>query len=184
VYFTDEVHFNTQDLATKQEHELIVPGSQARLANIQEEKKSPLNATVHVRAGVSYNFKGPLRFYNDPAEKVDRRLITNDPRPRKGKSESNEHYREVLKSWEARQPHVVGIKPKGNSILSTSFQPTLSIFSGYRRIRNMTYTSRKIMILPTERVQALMLSKQQNVMRLPPEIHISFVDTITHRSRT
>jgi hypothetical protein len=68
VYFTDEVYFNSLELLDKQEYKLRIPGSQRRLENLQETQSLRLKVTVHVAAGISYNHKGPIIFYNDPAE--------------------------------------------------------------------------------------------------------------------
>jgi hypothetical protein len=71
--------------------------------------------TVHVAAGISYNHKGPLIFYNDPAEPGIPR--PHKPRkPRKSKYQTAEQYAQEVREWEARQPHDVEIKPGGNSM--------------------------------------------------------------------
>jgi hypothetical protein len=70
LYFTDEVHFRSQDLTTSHGYILREAGSTARLSTIQEQRRNPINVTVHVAAGISYNHKGPLIFYNDPTDPV------------------------------------------------------------------------------------------------------------------
>src|SRR6202012_2247614 len=47
VYFTDEVHFNSRELSTSQDYELRQPGSEARMASIQENSSAGINVTVY-----------------------------------------------------------------------------------------------------------------------------------------
>jgi hypothetical protein len=115
VYFTDEVHFNSFELATKQEYDLRVPSSATRLAHIQESIKSYLNVTVHVAEDISYNHKSLFIFYNDPTEPGILRLC-KPRKPRKSKYQTDEQYTQEVRDWEARQPHPVQIKPRGNSM--------------------------------------------------------------------
>jgi hypothetical protein len=119
VYFTDECHFNSQDLATRQEYELRRPGGQQRLRNLQETRKATLNVTLHVSAGISYNHKGPLLFYNDPKDPTAPRPY-RPGRPRRSSVQTEEEYNQVVTEWEARraieQDPRVELKPKGNSM--------------------------------------------------------------------
>lgn len=95
IYFTDEAHFNSLDLATVQEYDLHVPDGNIRLSRLQE-KSSGLNVTVHVAAGISYDYKGPLIFYNDPLDPGAPKPY-KPIKPRRGKFETLEHWqKEVL----------------------------------------------------------------------------------------
>jgi hypothetical protein len=110
VYFTDECYFNSKDLATKQEYELRQPGVRAR--DLQENAVSPLNVTVHVAAGISYNYKGVFQFYKDPPE----RRIQGDPiKPRRSRFQSEDQYLTELRAWEALRADTDPI-PGGNSM--------------------------------------------------------------------
>jgi transposase len=89
VYFTDECHFNSLDLATKQHYELRQRGSKQRLQRLQETNHSKLNVTIHVAAGISYDHKGAFVFYNDPDEPSEPKAY-KPRRPRHGKYQSQE----------------------------------------------------------------------------------------------
>lgn len=115
VYFTDEAHFNTRELAAKDAYELRVPGSQARLERLQESPPS-FDFTVHVSAGISYDHKGVLLFYNDPDEPGPKEYVYKPRKPRKSKHQTDEEFEQELKAWEARQPPKVDVRPKGNSM--------------------------------------------------------------------
>jgi transposase len=91
VYFTDEVHFNSKDLANKQGYELRRFGYPEDRLPPQEIDQSELNVTLHVAGGISYNHKGILEFYNNP----DNPGIPKPRRPykpRQQKEESDKSY--------------------------------------------------------------------------------------------
>ena len=115
IWFTDEVHFNSQDLAEKAEYSLRQPGAEARLAEIQEAPITNLNVTLHVAGGISYDFKGDLIFYNDPEEPAVVRKH-NKARPRRSQVETEEEYQEKVKNWQASLPYNPEIKGGGNSM--------------------------------------------------------------------
>jgi hypothetical protein len=115
VYFTDEAHFNSRELSSKDVYELRLPNSQDRLERLQETPMS-INVTIHVAAGISYNHKGAFLFYNDPAEPGPKEYVYKHARPRKSKYESQEEHEECVRRWEARQPPEVDVRPKGNSM--------------------------------------------------------------------
>ena len=66
-------------------------------------------------AGISYNYKGPLRFYNDPAEPEAEKPY-KPRKPRRPKVESDEQYQERVTEWESQPAIKVEITPKENSI--------------------------------------------------------------------
>jgi hypothetical protein len=113
VYFTDEVHFNSADLQNKVQYELRQPG-QKRSERIQEVKSSGLNLTIHVAAGVSYNYKGPLIFYKDPAEPGPKPYKPRQPR--KSSVQTAEEYQQQVQAWKASQPPKADVTPKGNAM--------------------------------------------------------------------
>ncbi|KAF1812429.1 hypothetical protein P152DRAFT_458805 [Eremomyces bilateralis CBS 781.70] len=118
VYFTDEVHFNSKELADKQEYELRVPGQSQRLKSIQEVQGAPLDVTVHVTAGISYNQKGIFEFYSDPAEPAAKGVY-RPRKPRKSSVQTPEELATVREAWEVAQRGGgldADIKIKGNSM--------------------------------------------------------------------
>ena len=98
IYFTDELHFNSKDLATKAEYSLRRPSSQLWLSRLKEVKESGLNITLHVAAGISYNNKGYLIFYNDPMDPGEVRQL-KAPYPRKSSVETEAQYRQKVEEW-------------------------------------------------------------------------------------
>jgi transposase len=115
VYWTDECHFNSKELSDKQEYQLRQPRASARLANLQETRNSRLNVTVHVAAGISYDYKGPLIFYNDPAYPT----IPKPPRvgaPRYSIYESDAEFAARYSEWKDARDKAISDKPKGNSM--------------------------------------------------------------------
>jgi transposase len=115
VYFTDEAHFNTRDLAARDTYDLRLPSCQDRLERLQEAPPS-LNVTIHVSAGISYDHKGAFLFYNDPDEPGPKEYVYKPRKPRKYEYQSDKSFEQELQAWEARQPPKVDIKPKGNSM--------------------------------------------------------------------
>ena len=115
IYFTDEAHFNSKDLATKAEYSLRRPGSKARLSRLKERVESGLNVTLHVAAGISYNNKGYLIFYHDPEDPGEVRQ-RRAPYPRKSSVETEAEYRQKVEDWRASQPHIPEVKGGGNSM--------------------------------------------------------------------
>jgi hypothetical protein len=118
VYFTDEAHFRSEELANKSEYEYRQSGTEQRLANLQETTSSSLNVTLHVAAGISWHGKGMFEFYNDPDPKP--LPGTFKPRkPRRSGVETIEQHTEAIRQFEQvehGQSVDVEIKPKGNSM--------------------------------------------------------------------
>jgi transposase len=113
IYFTDEVHFNSADLAYKTQYELRQPG--APLSDQLQEKRQPsLKVTIHLAAGISYNHKGPLIFYNDPQEPSEH--IYKPSRPRKSSVETDEQHQQAVEQWQQTTEHGAEIKPRGNAM--------------------------------------------------------------------
>ena len=76
------------------------------MEGIQEENPGELNITLYIAAGISYDHKGPLQFYHDPADPVDKRTVSNKPsRPRRGKYESETEYQKRLEEWRVKPRH-------------------------------------------------------------------------------
>jgi DDE superfamily endonuclease len=115
VYFTDEAHFNSKDLANYQDYELRRRGHPEDALPPQEIDQSSLNVTLHVAAGISYNHKGIFLFYNDPADPAIPKPRP-PPKPRRSKYEDDNQWQKRLREFEASLPHDVEIKPKGNSM--------------------------------------------------------------------
>ena len=115
IFFTDEAHFNSKDLATKVEYSLRRPSAKLRLSRLKEVKESGLNITLHVAAGISYNSKGYLIFYNDPEDPGDIRQ-RKPPKPRKSSVETEVEYRKKVEDWQASLPHPFEVKGSGNSM--------------------------------------------------------------------
>ena len=98
VWFTDEIHLQSVKLQNEPEHELRFPGQEATL---KETKTSGLDVTVHCAAGVTYNRKGKLIFYNDPEEPSQKSLKPR--KPRKTMYQSDAQYQEVVDAWKVAQ---------------------------------------------------------------------------------
>lgn len=117
VYFTDEGHFNSKELSNKTEYELRIPG--VTPSTIQERDQNPLDITLHVAAGISYNHKGVFLFYNDPAEPDIPKASKPRP-PKQSKYETSEQFQQRLTKWHEEHTHPIDpdkdIPPKGNSM--------------------------------------------------------------------
>jgi len=115
VLFTDEAHFSSRDLQNASIYALRQPSTSQRLSRLKETRVSGLDVTLHVAAGISYNMKGELLFYNDPEDRaaVKKRL---PPKPRKSSVESESDYSEKVEKWRASLPHPAEIKTTGNSM--------------------------------------------------------------------
>lgn len=115
IYFTDEAHFNSRDLALKDEYMLRQPNSQERLSHFNEAPQQGLNITLHVSAGICYDHKGEIIFYNDPMDpgEVKQRKA---PYPHKSSVETEAQYRQKVDDWRASQPHPLEVKGGGNSM--------------------------------------------------------------------
>jgi hypothetical protein len=116
IYFTDEAHFNSEELSTKPQWELREAGAQGRLENLNERVKPPFNLTVHIAAGCSYDSKGPLIFYNDPADPTAPKPYR--PRaPRRSSVETAEQHHAAVQTFktEPNGPEIE-LKPKGNAM--------------------------------------------------------------------
>lgn len=109
IWFTDEAHFQSKELANAPEYELRFPGQER---GVNEELEGVLDVTIHVAGGISYNKKGNLIFYKDPAEpseKVRRQV----KQPKQLKYELDSVYQARLKVWQdlkAKEDET----PKGN----------------------------------------------------------------------
>jgi transposase len=115
VYFTDEGHFNSRDLANKQEYDLCQPGTAERLENLREDPELPLNVTFHLSGGITYDHKGELIFYNDPKEPAATKR-RNPTKPRKSTVETDAEYQQKVEEWQASLPKEPEIKSPGNSM--------------------------------------------------------------------
>jgi hypothetical protein len=116
VFFTDEAHFNSQELSQKPEWELRDAGIEARLKNLNEDVKAAFNVTLHVAAGCSYDSKGPLIFYNDPADPTAPKPYR--PRaPRRSSVETAQEHESAVHSFKTTPggPEIE-VKPKGNAM--------------------------------------------------------------------
>jgi hypothetical protein len=113
VYFTDEVHFNSVDLAYQTQWETRQRGA-ARSRRLQPTPKVPFNVTLHVAAGVTYNHKGAFIFYNDEHEPDIK--VYKPTRPRKSSVETKEQHLEAIAAWLEGGEHPIKIKAKGNSM--------------------------------------------------------------------
>lgn len=99
IVWTDEGHFNSRDLADRPEYERRTPGESDRFEHIQEVGALPLNATVHVAIAISYNGKGDIITYADPAEPATKQAYR--PRgPRKSSVQSHQELQEAIQAWE------------------------------------------------------------------------------------
>jgi len=115
ILFTDEAHFSSRDLQNASVYALRQPSANQRLSRLKETRVTGLDVTLHVAAGISYNMKGELLFYNDPEDEavVKKRL----PRkPRKSSVETEAEYTEKVEKWRASLPHPAEIKATGNSM--------------------------------------------------------------------
>jgi len=75
----------------KPDYELRYPGQDRGINEVIEPRSAGnLDVTIHVSGGISYNHKGRLIFYNDPAEPSKKQRKAPPPRWRKG--ESNESF--------------------------------------------------------------------------------------------
>lgn len=108
IWFTDEAHYLSLKLQNKAEYELRIPG-QERGHNVATE--SGLDVTIHVAAGISYNHKGPLIFYHDPAEPSEKQRKPQKPRRRK--AETDEQFAGRLKVHKD-EISKIPVPPKGN----------------------------------------------------------------------
>lgn len=113
VYFTDEAHFQTADLAYKSVWETRQPGAEPS-DQLQPIPQPVIDLTVHVAGGVSYNHKGPLIFYNDPAEPGPK--VYKPRKPRKSSVQSDDDYQAALQAWQEVADHDVVVQWKGNSM--------------------------------------------------------------------
>ena len=114
VYFTDEAHFSSRELASKDEYMLRQPNGQERLSHFNEAPQG-LNITLHVAAGICYDHKGEITFYNDPMDpgEVKQRKA---PYPHRSSVETEAEYRQKVDDWRASQPHPLEVKGGGNSM--------------------------------------------------------------------
>jgi hypothetical protein len=63
---------------------------------------------------VNWFKKGPLIFYNNEQESIEKPKIP--PKPRKSRYESQEENQSRVDYWDASKPHVEEVKPRGNAI--------------------------------------------------------------------
>ncbi len=108
IWFTDEAHFQSIKLSQAPEYELRFPGQKRA---INEVSSAGLDVTIHVAAGISYNHKGALIFYRDPAEPSEK---PQKPRkPKQLKYEIDSVFQARVKVYEDLQAKEA-ITPKGN----------------------------------------------------------------------
>jgi hypothetical protein len=98
IWFTDQVYLMSASLQNKAEFELQYPGQQRRKESLHSVKSSGLKVTIHVAAGVLYNYKGPLIFYKDPKEPSEK--VVRPWKPRKYKYKTIEDFQEQMRQWE------------------------------------------------------------------------------------
>lgn len=113
-WFSDEVHFDSAKLQNKAEYELRIPGQKRRLESLKPTKTSGLSVKLHVAAGVSYNHKGRLVFYKDPAEPSAPKPY-KPRKPRKSSVQTEEEYTLALNKYSS-QSAGVEVLPKGNAM--------------------------------------------------------------------
>ncbi len=113
VYFTDEAHFNSVDLAYQTQYETRQRGSTG-CKRLQPTPKVPFNVTLHVAAGVSYNHKGAFIFYHDPKEPTEK--VYKPRRPRKSSVETQHEHLEAIQAWLDGSEHPLKVEAKGNAM--------------------------------------------------------------------
>ncbi|QDS69860.1 hypothetical protein FKW77_000373 [Venturia effusa] len=120
IWFTDEAHFQSKELANAPEYELRFPGQER---SINEEPEGVRDVTLHVSGGICYNKKGNLQFYKDPvepSEKVRRQI----KEPKQLKYELDSVYQARLKVWQdlkAKENET----PKGNCMTQVFYAKTI-----------------------------------------------------------
>jgi hypothetical protein len=124
IYFTDEAHFVSKELAAKDEYAIRKPNTERRNEELQEVQPS-INVTVHVAGGISYNHKGVFLFYNDPRDPVEKPLVDKRTRPRKRVAETPVEFQARLTEWESTLPPEIDVKPKGNSITQQFYKDSI-----------------------------------------------------------
>jgi hypothetical protein len=118
VYFTDEAHFNSVDLAYQTQYETRQVGGQ-RIKRLHPTPKVPFNVTLHVAAGVSYNHKGAFIFYNDPQEPSTK--VYKPRRPRKSSVETKDEHLKAISDWLEGGEHPLKVQAKGNSMTQSFY---------------------------------------------------------------
>jgi hypothetical protein len=113
VYFTDEAHFNSVDLAYKTQYETRQRGA-TRSKRLQPTPKIPFNVTLHMAAGVSYNHKGVFIFYHNPSEPDQK--VYKPARPRKSSVKTKQQHLEAIQAWLNSGKHPLKVQAKGNSM--------------------------------------------------------------------
>ena len=78
-------------LPTKNEYILRQPDSQMHLSNFNEALQTGLNIILHITAGICYNHKGEIIFYNNPEDSGDAKQC-QAPHSRKSKFETEKQY--------------------------------------------------------------------------------------------
>jgi transposase len=112
-YFTDESHFDAEELSYKAEYDYIMAGERDQ-QQLQETTSADYKGKVHVAGGVSYNGKGFFGFYHDPAEPEED--ITKLRKPVYRMHETNEAYQERLNNWKIQKFDEQSQKPRGNNM--------------------------------------------------------------------
>ena len=112
VHFSDEAHIDPDVICR---HRILREKGTATAPENLQRVPDFGGCKIHIAASVSWHHKSPLVFYNDENDHIY--VQAKKPRkPRKKKRQTEEQYREELTQWEARQPHDVDVKPKGNSM--------------------------------------------------------------------
>ena len=116
VHFTDEKHVDPGQ--AQRRRILREPGTRYNDENLQETPDFQ-GVKLHLATSVSWHHKGELQWYND--EKDAPKLFTKskaykEPKPRKNMYESVKEYDRRVLDWEAKLPHSIEVKPKGNAM--------------------------------------------------------------------
>ena len=113
IVYTDEAHIDPTSQA--QGMVLREQGERNNPENIEE--RPPLKGVrFHIAAWISWWGKAEkLEFYNDEEDKVEHPPYPPKPR-RRPTTETEEEYQARIMEWEAKKPHDVEVKVKGNAM--------------------------------------------------------------------
>jgi hypothetical protein len=112
-YFTDEAHFDAQELSYAPQYELQIEGA-PRGDDMQESNTAIFTGKVHVVGGVTYNHKGHFGFYRDPAETTNRTYQRS--RPKRSSVETDAEYQKKVDAYDLAKFRKIAATPKGNSM--------------------------------------------------------------------
>jgi hypothetical protein len=114
VYFTDEVHFDSEDLSYSAEYEYRVEGEYSDGEEYQATNNALWKGAVHVAGGITYDHKDFFTFYRDPTELSEK--VYKPSRPRKSSVETEEEYQAKVELFEFEKFKAAQKAPKGNSM--------------------------------------------------------------------